>query len=158
MHSRIFQISKTPIHKDDYIDESRYYDHWFLDSIAAYVDDDTDRAEDIEDLEYCYGAHGISFGVDKGGEYFIVEDKVKYFKSNFKRFQEALNELSTVTLEDFASGGCSMQIYRLKEAYDDKFGYYVDGDEVYLKTFDEFIRYSNNGSKYYIGATIDYHN
>lgn len=48
MHSRIYQISKTPIDRDDYIEESKYYDHWFLNSVADYVDDDTNRDDDIE--------------------------------------------------------------------------------------------------------------
>jgi hypothetical protein len=50
-----------------------------------------------------------------------------------------------------------MQMYNLKDAYDEKFGFYVDGDEFSLDTFDTFIRYAEVGTKYYIGATIDYH-
>ena len=157
MHSRIFQISTKPIHKDDYIEEDRYYDHWFLNSVADYVNDDTDRAEDIEWFKDCYEKDGLSFGVDENGEYFIVEDKVKFFEPNFKRFQNALQGLLTTTLDDFISGKCGYQLYDLKSAYDDKFGFYIDGDEFSLDTLNAFIRYAEVGTKYYIGATIDYH-
>ena len=156
MHSRIYQISTKPIHKDDYISEDKYYDHWFLNSVADYVNDDTDRAEDIQWFKDCYEKYGISFGVDDSGEYFIIEDKLKYFEANFKRFKEVFNELSSMTLEEFADGKCSMSMYQLKEAYEERFGFYVDGDEIGMSTLDEFVRYANE-TKWYIGATIDYH-
>lgn len=157
MHSRIYQISTKPIHKDDYIEEDRYYDHWFINSVADYVNGDTDRAEDIEWLKDCCEARGISFGKDDGGEYLIVEDKNRYFAQKFERFQRTLSELSPITLDEFISAACGMQMYNLKDAYDEKFGFYVDGDEFSLETFDTFIRYAEVGTKYYIGATIDYH-
>ena len=157
MHSRIYQISTKPIHKDDYIDESNYYDHWFLHSVADYVNDDTDRTDDIKWFKECYEKDGLSFGTDENGEYFIVEDKVKFFEPNFKRFQNALQGLSTVTLDDFITGKCGYQLYDLKSAYDEKFGFYVDGEEFYLQTLGGFVRYAEVGTKYYIGATIDYH-
>ena len=157
MHSRIFQISSKPIDKCDYIEESHYYDHWFLNSVADYVNDNTDRADDIDWFKSCYKKDGLSFGTDENGEYFIVEDKVKFFEPNFKRFQNALQGLSTTTLDDFITGKCGYPLYDLKSAYDEKFGFYIDGDEFDLQTLNEFIRYSNVGTKYYIGATIDYH-
>ena len=157
MHSRIYQISKNPIDKVDYIEESHYWDHWFIGAIADYVNEDTDRTNDIEWLKECYGNEGLSFGTDDDGEYFIVTDKAEYFAKRFKTFQKTLKELSELTLDDFASGKSSMQMYTLKAAYDDKFGFYVDGDDTGMETFDECIRSSSNGTKFYIGATIDYH-
>lgn len=157
MHSRIYQISKTPIDKCDYIEEDKYYDHWFTNSVADYVDGDTDRGDDIQWLKECYEEKGISFGTDDGGEYFIIEDKAKYFTVNFESFQRALKELSESTFDDFVSGKSRVLLYRLKEAYNDKFGFYVDEEKCGLETLDDFIRYAVIGVKYYIGATIDYH-
>lgn len=157
MHSRIYQISRNPIDKYDYIEEDRYYDHWFTNSVADYVDDDTDRTDDIQWLKDCYMDSGLSFDTDDNGEYFIVEDKVKYFASKFKTFQAALKELSEITLDEFVSNKIDGQMYILQDAYDSKFGFYVDGEETYLETFDSFMRYANIGDKFYIGATIDYH-
>ena len=157
MHGRIFQISKEPIEKDDYIEESNYYDHWFTNSIADYVDGDTDREDDIQWLKDCYADSGLSFEIDDGGEYFIIEDKVKYFAKRFDVFQKTLKELQDITLDDFASGKCGMYMYTLKSTYDDEFGFYIDSEDTSLETFDSFIRHSDNGAKFYIGATIDYH-
>lgn len=157
MHSRIYQIDTNPIHEDDYIGEFRYYDHWFTDSIADYVDGDTNREEDIKWLKECYDNEGLSFGTDDGGEYFIIEDKAKYFARRFETFQEILKKSSKLTLDDFASDISGMQMYALKATYEDEFGFYVDGNATGMKTFDECVRSSSNGTKYYIGATIDYH-
>ena len=159
MHSRIYQISKTPVDMDDYIDEEKYYDHWFTNSVADYVDGDTDRDDDIEWLKDCYEKKGLSFGQDDNGEYFIVEDKTKFFEANFEKFQKELKELSEKTLDDFMSGESNMSLYRLKSSYDDELGFYVDDRNEYhgVVTFDRFMRCSTVGEKYYIGATIDYH-
>ena len=157
MHSRIFQISLAPIDKDDYIEESYYWDSSFIGSVADYVNDDTDRMSDIEWLKDCYKDRGISFGADDSGEYFIIEDKVKYFAPKFETFQKALKELSEITIDDFINCSCGMQMYKLKEAYIDEYGFYIDGHEETLETFDAFVHYARTDEKYYIGATIDYH-
>ena len=157
MHSRIYQISKTPIDKCDYIEEDNYYDHWFTNSIADYVNGNTDRDDAIQWFKDCYDNRGVSFGTDDNGEYFIIEDKSKYFEANYDTFSKALNELSELKFDDFISGKMGLSLYRLKEAYNDKFGFYVDGENCGLETFDEFMRLAEIGIKYYIGATIDYH-
>lgn len=153
MHSRIFQVSMEPIPKEDYIGESFYYDHWFTSEIADYVNGDTDRDNDIEWLQGF--SESFAFGTDDGGEYFIVKDKVKYFEPNFKRFMEAVNTIKDYTLEDFI-GGFYGAMYQLKDAYEDKFGFYINADGETM-TLDSFVRGCATGEKYYIGATIDYH-
>ena len=157
MHSRIYQISKNPIPKCDYIEESNYYDHWFTNSVADYVNGNTDRYDDVKWLKDCYEEKGLSFGVDDGGEYLVVEDKTKYFAVNFENFRKAFEELSKTTFDDFVNGKCGTSLYRLKESYNDKFGFYVECEDCGCETFDSFVRYVPVGVKYYIGATIDYH-
>jgi hypothetical protein len=157
MHSRIYQISKQPIDKSDYIEESNYYDHWFTNQIADYVNGDTVRENDIDWLMACIKDKGISFSLFGDEIHFIVEDKIKYFESKFEAFKNAIKELSVISIEQFISGECGLSMYHLKEAYDDRFGFYVDGDETDLVTFDDFVRQAEVGVKYYIGATIDYH-
>jgi len=156
MHSKIYQISTTPIDKCNYIEEDDYYDHWFTNSIADYVSENTDRDDDIKWLEDCLCNEGLSFGTDNNGEYFIVSNKAKYFESKFEEFKKMLKELSNATFDDFIGYQCDSQMYRLREVYEDKFGFYVDQDGD-LMVFDEFIRRSHGSEKYYIGATIDYH-
>ena len=157
MHSRIFQVNIAPIDKSDYIDESYYYDHWFLNSVADYVNECTNRNDDIKWLKGCYENKGLSFGKDDNGEYFIVEDKAKYFESNFEEFQKALKELSERTFDDFINGVSGIYLDRIDNSYDDKYGFYVEDEFRDCASFDRFMRYAAIGTKYYIGATIDYH-
>ena len=157
MHSRIYQISKNPIDKCDYIEESHYYDHWFIGSVADYVSEYTDRNDDIQWLKDCYEKRGISFGIDNNGEYFVIEDKTQYFAPKFEVFQKTLSELLTLTFDDFVSGKSGYPLYSLKNAFNEKFGFYVDGEDINMESFDSFVRYADIDVKYYIGATIDYH-
>lgn len=154
MHSRIFQVSLNSIKKEDYIDESNYWDHWFLNEVADYVSEDCNKDEDIQWLKDCCEHHGLEFGADDNGEYFIVKSKSEYFQSNFNRFKEALDKIKDCTLDDFAKGFHEM--WMLKDAYEEKFGFYVDADGELL-SFDRFVRLCATGEKYYIGGTLDYH-
>lgn len=159
MHSRIFQLSKYPIAEDNYIRESKYYDDWFTREIADYVDGDTDRAADIEWLKSCVS--GLEFGTDKHGAFFIIKSREKYFEAAFKQFSMYLEEINKQnTLHNFANGISG--VWSLNNAHEDKFGFYVDfstDEDVYndMCSFDDFVRHSQDGEKYYIGATIDYH-
>lgn len=151
MHSRIFQVSAKPIDKCDYIEESNYWDHWFLNRVADYVVDSDDRNEDIEWLS-C--VRGITVGKDENGEYCVVDSKEEYFKMTFEVFKTTLDVIKDCTLEEFAKGISEM--WKLQNAYEDEFGFYVDvnGD---LMPFDSFVRRCTTGEKYYIGGTLDYH-
>lgn len=154
MHSRIFQVGLEPISKENYIEESNYYDHWFTTTFADYVSDDCDRKEDIKWLQDCYGTKGIEFGTDDNGEYFIVKSKQTYFEDSFKEFTKLVHEITEYTLDDFAHG--MYEVGLLRRAYEDKYSFYVDEDEE-LMTFDSFVRLCEMEEKYYIGGTVDYH-
>lgn len=151
MHSRIYQISTEPIHKDDYITESDFYDHWFLNSIADYVNHDTDREQDIEWLKDC--AKGYVVDSDEHGYYIMVTNKEEYFKRSFDEFKAALDKIKDCTIEDFVKGIGEM--WTIDKAYEDKFGFYFYTDDPI--TFDDFVRHAELNKKFYIGATIDYH-
>lgn len=151
MHSRIFQVSLEPIEKEDYIEESTYWDHWFVGEIADYVVD-SDRNEDIDWLKDC--CNGLTFGTDDNGKYFIVRNKEEYFKKKFKRFKNAVDTIKSCTLEEFTKE--IFAVWELKNAYEERFGFYVDADGELLN-FDNFIRLCIVNEKYYIGGTLDYH-
>lgn len=155
MHSRIFQVGTQPIVKADYIKKSFFYDHWFLDQIADYVLDDTDRQDDIEWLKG-YAKQGITFGADENGEFFTITDKNEFFKTKFKAFKDALQKLSTMTIDEFVTDINNLDIYEMQQAYNETHGFYVCYNDGVL-TLDEFVRFAETDTKYYIGATIDYH-
>ena len=153
MHSRIFQVSMTPIKEIDYVTEADYnYEHWFCREIADYVVESDDRNADIEWLKSC--AKGLIFDKDNYGDYFVVKNKEDYFESKFKTFQTSLDKIKECTIEDFSNGILGM--WSLRNAYEEKFGFYVDADGEVL-TFDSFVRSCATNEKYYIGNILDYH-
>ena len=152
MHSRIFQASFDPIDKSDYIEESNYWDHWFTNSVADYVNGDCNRNEDIEWFKNC--VKGFEFGTDDNGEYFIVKNREEYFKSAFERFKSILDKIKDCTIKDFSEG--IFEVWQLKNEYEEKYGFYIDVDGE-LMSLDSFVRLCATEEKYYIGATIDYH-
>ena len=153
MHSRIFQVSLSPIEKDCYICESDYWDHWFTNSVADYVNENCEREYDIQWLKDCY-SNAITFSQDHNGDYFIVNSKTKYFERAFERFKFALNKLQDITIDDFTQD--IFEVWQLKNAYEERYGFYADLNGE-LMTFDSFIRFCTTEKKYYIGGTIDYH-
>lgn len=153
MHSRIFQVSKDFIEREDYIDESYYYDHWFVGQIADYVID-SDRAGDLDWLASC--ARGYEVGIDELGEYLMITNKEIYFTTKFALFTESLNKAKEWTLADFANGTTIADWWRVQHSYEEKYGFYIECDNE-LITLDTFIRYADVNTKYYLGGTVDYH-
>ena len=72
----------------------------------------------------------------------------------FERFTQTIDKIKDYTLEDFSKG--FFEMWGLKDAYEDKFGFYVDADGEVMN-FDSFVRGCAKDAKYYIGGTIDYH-
>ena len=155
MHSRIFQLSKKPIPRDEYLEESFFYDHWFTQEIADYVDGDTDRPCDMEWLTSQKA--GISIGNDDAGDFLIIKDREKYFAKAFTRFKKSFEDVEKqISQEEFARVGMAGPIRQLGNCYNEQFGFYavLDGD---VTTFDSFVRNADVDEKHYIGATLDYH-
>ena len=152
MHSRIFQVSKKPIKEYEYLSESDYWEHWFLNSVADYVVDSDDRDEDIKWLKDY--AKGYIVDHDENGDYFVIISKAEYFENSFKNFTELLDKIKNCTIENFVAG--IHEMWGLKNAYEETFGFYVDMNGELL-SFDSFVRHCTEGEKYYIGGTLDYH-
>lgn len=151
MHSRIFQVSMNPINKGEYICEGDYYEHWFTREIADYVSDDCSRDGSIDWLGG--DARGYIIGKDDNGEYLIITSKEEYFANAYENFMNELNKIGKPTLKEFVNG---IDLWYLKNANEDRFGFYIDADGE-LMTFDAFVRRCIINEKYYIGGVVDYH-
>lgn len=156
MHSRIFQVSKEPIKKEDYISKRYFDDHWFVRTIADYVSDYTDIVRDIEWLKEATKDRGFEFGEDENGMYFVITDKIKYFEGRAEEIRLHASKLINVTAEEVADGGIGLAVYMLKEAYDDEHSFYIICDD-WMNSLDHFTRSNKEGDKFYFGATFDYH-
>ena len=152
MHSRIFQLSTTPILKCDYIDASDFDEHWFTNEIADYVAG-CDRVNAISWLTACLAGGEIK--LDAHGYYLVIHDKEKYFASVYEEFMKSVRAVQNCTLTQFANGEFSHHVWRIKNCHDERFGFYAEFDG--LMTFAQFVRMAEIGAKYYIGNALDYH-
>ena len=158
-HSKIIQLSGSPVAKEEYIEESMYYDG-FVGSVADYISDETDREEDIEWLaENLKGAAEISKD-PLSRETITVKDKVAYFSPKYTSWISKIGELRLTDLESFAGKGkgkykLDSDMDWLNDLYNDRHNIYIDCGG--LQTLDSFMRRAANGATYYIGGTVDYH-
>ena len=154
MHSRIFQIGKEPMTKEEYINSSSIPE-WFTYSIADYIDDDCDRKSDIDWLIATLG--GIA-SVD-GDKLIFHHGAGRYFSGKYKAFVKAAEQLVKTSFDDFLSGyAVGTVLFNLKEAYDDRYGFYIyNSDDDSFGTLDDFMRGIKDGDTYYVGGVVDYH-
>ena len=68
---------------------------------------------------------------------------------------EIIDKISTYTIDDFING--IFEMWHLENAYEEKFGFYMEVDGYGLITMDNFARELPENVKFYIGGTIDYH-
>lgn len=167
MHSRIFQVSRQKIEKDEYYDAERYYsgEHEGFagdySEVADYVDEDTDRISDIKWLsQYLVGS--VEFLSEDS---FKIINKNKYFDDKYINFRQAVEGVQNITKEEYINDQTKSGIMldHLEQSYSEKFGFYIDeyNQKNYYTDFfgplDDFMRRVQDGEVYYIGATIDYH-
>ena len=156
----IYQISREPISEDVYLTESKYYDN-FVGYITDYVNGATDRKLDIQNLiDTLKGVADIQTNKDNQ-VFFIIKNKELYFERTLNYFKECAEKLSKINLEEYSTDGMiSSMMCDLNRYYSDKYYTYIDddGEEFGLITLDDFLRQAQNGDKFYIGATIGYHN
>ncbi len=159
MHSRIYQITTSPIELDDCISESDFCEHWFVGSIADFVSSDNDRTEDIKSL--AERLKNVAVFAD-GDTFTILPDgREAYFSDAFKVFAAARDQIRSMGLKEFADGaGMGQALWKMKSAFCEDFSFYVSPDAedgLDVIPLDEFIRNAEIGTKYYVGGTLDYH-
>lgn len=156
MHSRIFQISRNPIKKDCYLSEFDYEDHWFTYQIADYVSDTSDPERDYEWLNEVKG-----ITVDAKKKTLTIDSKAEYFNGKYHEFTMLAKTLSEISLNEFITNEKNLDEYRMRQAYEDKVGFYVDDNSEYfgMATLDSFMRSQKvcEGDVFHLGAVIDYH-
>jgi hypothetical protein len=155
MHSRLFQISDTPINEDSYT-LSEDYEGTMLDGVADYITD-CDRDDGIYWLKSSL-ENVADFSKNEHGEYFVLADEFKkaYFENKYKRFMENIEQLNLTTLDDFSTSKLDSILFKTKWEYDCEFGFWADY-EGETQTMDSFMRYAEPKKNYYIGAILDYH-
>jgi len=158
-HSRIFQITTEPVLPEDLITENDFYEHWFLQSVADYVSDESDRPADIEWLRERL-INAADFDTDDSFS-ILPNGKEAYFSKAYEAFVYFRQKTMELGLSEFSSGeGFTTLVYTMGQTCNEEFGLYVvqgDSDDFEVVTLDEFIRFAEIGCRYYIGAILDYH-
>jgi len=157
MHSRIFELSRTPVRPEDRFNTNDIPEG-FYHNIADYAVDETNRSEDIEWFVSCYRP---IITIDEMGESIAFNHMAKqdYFRSKHQKFIEKATELSAVSLDAFVGDTpypIDFAVYELNDAYKDKFGFYIYYENE-LVPMDEFMRTFSLEGSFYFGGTVDYH-
>ena len=157
MHSRIIELGNAPILPDNRMGECSVPE-WFSHSIADYTNAETDRDEDLKwFLEIV--AHIVDVAEDGESFTFKPNAKKKYFHRQYYAFLDKARELTGISIEAFCAEtpyDIGMAMYKLNEAYQDKFSFYIYYQDK-LKTLDEWIRETDLSESFYFGGTLDYH-
>ena len=154
MHSRVFQVSKSPIKEENLITESRYYE-WHHAEYVCQVEDDKNIIADLEWLQTA--TKGIE--VDTGARTITITSKKEYFEEKLEKFRALAEELSTITQDEFMSSKSSYKFSDLEDLYNNKYSFYIDNTTGCCEpiTLDDWIRDSEENKTYYVGSIFDYH-
>lgn len=157
MHSRIYQLSETPVNQNELTHEQDY-EQYFVGSHADYVAEIGYKGEGYaQDLKWLQNVtKGIQVNVEEGT--ITVTDKKEYFQEKHETFQNYLEKLNNTTLDDFVKsyGTTRLDLYELQCAFEDKHTFYVDINGE-TKPLDSFVRSAEENKVYYVGTIMDYH-
>ena len=163
MHSRIFQIESRPVDTEDRICEDMIPE-WFTNSVADYVADI--REENREDeIEWLMSTNFGKICKRDGDKLTFNIDTSAFFDEYFEQFKKIVKDLAEIKFYQFVSNKqpnipynkkLDHLMFLLKEAYDDKFSFYVWYDDE-LYTMQSWMRQVSPCSVYYIGGIVDYH-
>ena len=160
MHSRIFELSQSPVPEDD-----RYtYDclpEWFYGQIADYSDDipDENRSEEIR----WFASSFAGACTCEGGKLTFAPDTVeRYFRQAYSKFLAAAAQLTAYSYEAFCGKNgwrvLDHTVFELNDAYEDRYGFYVyDRDRSEFRTEDAWLREADLSAPWYVGGIVDYH-
>lgn len=173
MHSRIFQLSTSPIPKDEYItiEDICYVPFNFIGEIADYVDDipetrlTSEYAALYRDLAVANRITPFSVNMSKlstaASELLTFGEGFRqgFFHTKYLTFRDILHRLDAIDESKFSqdpTGNLGYLVYLLRSAHNDRFGTYIWIDDDLL-TLDEFVRTCELNTPYYFGNVLDYY-
>ena len=155
MHSKIIQVSRTPLVFDDYVEEDAFYDN-FACWIADYVDDDVCpevRKDVIDGFIHMFGSDITTEWDENDGTSFIVAEGWKDVFAA-QRLQYAREYLARATVDDMKTGNV---VYELEKYLGDPFGVYIYENGCLTMLVRWLCERMREGVRYYFGAVVDYH-
>jgi hypothetical protein len=154
LHSIIIQVSTAPIDREDYYDSEMYTGDNSVSQFADYLSDMTED-EMLSNIRWLGEKNGIY--TNPNNRTLMITGKREYFKDSYEKFMHALEMIRHMTYGEFITNSPKRAVYDISYYFDKASGVYVDSDKYDLIPFDEFVRLSDEGIPYYIGAVIGYH-
>lgn len=157
MHSKIFQVSLTPIEKEDFRGTDDFYENYssFADYISKNIEGE-DRDITIDHL-----ANKFSAIFTRQGDALVYNGKVKNFvRKWYAHIKKCARELSLTKMQD------SISLHRIKDAVDcthldTSIRFYIEDWNGWAGPAKDLIDFIINkmkkGDKLYVGGVVDYH-
>ena len=159
MHSNIYQLSKKPIDKEEWVSSEYFYDN--SQDFADYIGDEIkgdDRTECIKNLQ-----HALSDIFDLDGETLVYkgEDNMNKFLDDWaKEINKKAAGITWSTILEFPN------LYRLecltqRTHLDLEYRFFIEDYNSYAGPLSDLVEYAaskmKEGDRLQIGAVIDYH-
>lgn len=158
MHYYIYELLEVPCPEDEWATPYDINEH----PDAFPIADSVDNVEDREDIIARFGAWLEENRLGTlDGEMFIIDEQAaaRYFEGRFTAFQTAISALQELNETQFIHDHDQVGalIDKLGEAFTKKYGDYVLwGCDMPPMPLEEFLRKAQSGTRYYIGAVLDY--
>lgn len=152
MHSRIYQIEKNEIDKEDYINETSYEHSQYCD-FADYISDVDE--EDYEDAVEWFKDSFSGIFKCEGRKLTLLDltDFVEKWKDSIKQCANVIDMRSGMAMHDFNSL-VNETHHRIRHRIDFMQNGYPDSAGSFIL---ELFHYSKPGDVFYICGILDYH-
>lgn len=125
---------------------------------AAFISPVLDRTRVLTRLRRWLKLYGLG-DLKKGCMILHASAKKKYFKYRFAAFQDALQELSAISLDEFITDADSISknLYKLDDSFLSTSDCHFLLENGTLIPIDQFMRSAEAKKPYYIGSALEFH-
>ena len=159
MHSKIFQVSATPINADNYTSPEFFYDS--CSGWADYIGEPCEGDERKDCIKHLQSRFSDLFDLDETGEVLIYKGGLDEFK---KEWAEAIRNAAAQINEDTVLKWSKRRdlVRACEETHlETSYRFSIEKWDTYAHAAKEFVEYIADtlkvGDKVYIGAVIDFH-
>lgn len=159
----IIQLSETPIPQEDRLTPGFFdIEDQFLREVAEYVQEESNPEETIRAFqrELLTGNPCAEpfHEQEERGVWFRAGFQEAYFRKAHTAFVRLAGKLAReTTLDGFIRDKPKGDLFTLREAYNERYGWYVYYDTMTM-TLDDFMRHhAKTGKRYYYGSSVYYH-
>ncbi len=158
MHGRIIQIETDPRDLlDGSLADALGYDDWFFHNVADSVSRDDDPGLTIDDFESQIELTDRSHACNGPRSFVLADEPERCLKRYFAAFTDAVRRLQNVGFEEFSKHGWLEPLEAAREAFSERYGTWVWSCAGGYQTVQDFLRCAKPNTRYYYGATADYH-